>query len=110
MKLLFDNQISPRLVNRLTELFPGSNHVYTVGLGEADDRDIWEYARTHHFIIVAKDSDFNDLSVLYGFPPKVVWLRMGNCTTTSIETALRNHKENIEMLDIDRNAGILTLY
>ena len=109
MKLLFDNQISPRLVSRLADLFPGSDHVYPLHLDAADDSEIWAYAATHDFVIVAKDSDFNDKSVLFGFPPKVVWLRVGNCTTTTIETTLRNHKEEIEALYADPTARLLIL-
>jgi predicted nuclease of predicted toxin-antitoxin system len=110
MKLLFDNQISPRLVDRLSDIFPAANHVYPLGFDQADDKEIWSYAKTHDYIIVAKDSDFNDLSVLHGFPPKVVWLRMGNCTTDAIETTLRNHQDDIKSLYTDLNAGVLTLY
>ncbi|MBM3262721.1 MAG: DUF5615 family PIN-like protein [candidate division Zixibacteria bacterium] len=106
MNLLFDNQISPRLVNRLFDIFPTSNHVYLLGLAIAEDKEIWAYARTHDYIIVAKDSDFNDLSVLCGFPPKIVWLRMGNCTTASIEKTLRNHKEDIEALYIQKRIRV----
>jgi predicted nuclease of predicted toxin-antitoxin system len=70
VKLLFDQNLSPRLVPRLSDLYPASSHVSAVGLGEADDAAVWEYAKDHGFAIVTKDSDFNDVSVLRGFPPK----------------------------------------
>src|SRR5262245_45840228 len=81
MKLLFDHNLSYKLVGRLTDLFPDSMHVRNVNLHEADDRPVWEYARAHGFAIVSKDEDFHQLSFLYGAPPKVVWVRLGNCTT-----------------------------
>ena len=79
MKLLFDQNLSPRLVNRLADLYPDSSHVYFVGLDMAPDPVIWEYARDKEFIVMTRDADFSDLNVLLGFPPKVIWIRRGNC-------------------------------
>jgi len=79
--LLFDQNLSPRLVTRLTDVYPNSLHVDTLGLGTSSDRDVWEYARLNAFIIVTKDADFSELSVLLGTPPKVIWIRRGNCYT-----------------------------
>ncbi|WP_017303914.1 DUF5615 family PIN-like protein [Spirulina subsalsa] len=84
MKLLFDHNLSPRLVQRLADLFPESTHVYS------NDREVWDYAKHDEFIIVTKDSDYNELLTLRGFPPKVIWIRRGNCSTTDIETILRS--------------------
>lgn len=98
MKLLFDENLAPTLVQVLTDIFPQSNHVARIGLGAAPDREVWEYAREHNYILVSKDSDFHELSLLYGSPPKVVWIRRGNCTTRQIEFILRNKLENIKSL------------
>jgi len=81
MKLLFDRNLSPRLVNRLADLYPGSQHVSFIGLDQADDRTVWEYANQNDFTVVTRDSDFSELSVLRGFPPKIIWIRRGNCST-----------------------------
>ena len=108
--LLFDQNLSPRLVGRLADLYPGSAHVSTVGLGIALDSEIWEYARKHDHIIVTKDADFSELGLLRGFPPKVVWIRRGNCSTTEIEELLRESSEAIRSLSDDPNTGILTLF
>lgn len=89
MKLLFDENLSSRLVHALTDLYPGSAHVRDVDLARAHDWEIWEYAKTHGFAVVSKDSDFHQLAFLHGPPPKAVWLRLGNCTTEDIEHALR---------------------
>lgn len=109
MKLLFDQNLSPRLVTRLVDLFPASVHISSVGLDTAGDIQVWNYARDNGFVIVSKDSDFNDFGVLRGFPPKVLWLQIGNCTTQHIEHLLRSHYEAICQFEKDESAGILVL-
>lgn len=109
MKLLFDQNLSPRLVGWLADLFPESAHVFDLGLDTASDEDLWSYARDHDFLIVSKDVDFSDLSLLRGFPPKVIWLHIGNCTTAQIESALRSHYDDIDQMNSDPSVGILSL-
>ena len=110
MKLLFDQNLSPRLVNRLAALYPHSQHVFFIGLDRADDRALGEYARQNNFTLVTRDSDFGELSILRGFPPKIIWIRRGNCSTNQIEEILRSHNENIRQFGEDSNLGVLTLY
>ncbi len=110
MKLLFDQNLSPRLVQRLADILPGSSHVSIVGLDSADDQMVWRYARIHGFSIVTKDADFNDLTVLYGSPPQVIWLRLGNCTTHQVEMCLRRNLEVIEIFSIEAAGSVLELY
>lgn len=88
MKLLVDENLSRRLVTTLAESFPGSTHVTAVGLDQATDRAIWDYARSYDFVIVSKDSDFNDLAFMHGPPPKVIWVRVGNASTSAIAALL----------------------
>jgi predicted nuclease of predicted toxin-antitoxin system len=89
VKLLFDENLSPQLIDVLSDLYPGSAHVHQCGLGSTDDAAIWEYAKTSGFTIVSKDSDFEERSVLSGAPPKLIWVRTRNCTTSEIESLLR---------------------
>ncbi len=110
MKLLFDQNLSPRLIQPLADLFPSSNHVFPLGLDESEDSDVWGYAKTNGFILVTKDADFGEMSVLRGFPPKVIWIRRGNCKTTEIEKVLRNNFQAIEQIDGDKVVGLLTLF
>jgi len=110
MKLLFDHNLSPRLVYRLANLFPNSNHVYHLGLDQVEDRQIWEYAKVNDFTIVTRDSDYNELLILLGFPPKVVWIQRGNCSTNEIENILRAHYTDIQNLTNTEFLGLLTLY
>ena len=110
MKLLFDQNLSPRLAQQLDDVYPGSSHVSNLGLDRAIDLDVWNFARDNNFILVSKDADFSDLSTLIGFPPKVIWLRSGNCSTVTIESVLRSHCDTVESLVSDLSAGILALW
>ena len=109
MKLLFDQNLSPKLVDRLADLFPGSLHVLSDGLDCSSDDEIWEYARLNGFAIVSKDADYNNLSVIRGSPPKVVWLLLGNCRTARVEAVFRNRFADIEAFEQDPSIGTLAL-
>jgi predicted nuclease of predicted toxin-antitoxin system len=110
MKLLFDHNLSPQLVNRLADLYPDSHHVFRLGMDQDNDRQIWEYAAQNDFTIVTRDSDYNDLSLLLGFPPKVIWIRRGNCSTQTIESILRTATTAIQEFHQAASIGVLTLY
>ena len=90
MKFLFDQNISHRILRQLPEKFSGSTSVKQEGLINASDRQIFEYAKSKEFIIVTQDADFNELNAFLGFPPKIVWFRMGNLTTFEIVEILNN--------------------
>ncbi len=104
MKLLFDENLSPRLVAALSSEFPGSAHVHDVGLGAAGDEAVWDFARSNGFVLTSKDGDFAEFSVLRGAPPRLVWIRRGNCSTVEILSLLREHRTAIEAL-ADAGAG-----
>ena len=109
MKLLFDHHLSRKLVRRLADRFPDSSHVALLGLEDADDAIIWSFAQTHGFTIVTKDSDFNDLSALRGAPPKIIWVRIGNCTTATIEAILRTYANAIELFITQSTDNLLEI-
>ena len=109
MKLLFDENVSPRLVAGLSDVFPGSVHVRDVGLARATDAAIWGYARDHDLTIVSKDSDFHQVSFVRGPPPKVIWIRRGNCTTADIEALLRSNRTGILAFGAEADAAFLAL-
>ena len=88
MKLLFDQNLSPKLVNRLADLFPGSSHVQTEGLDCADDGRIWEHARQNGFAIVTKDADFVDSHLLQGRPAKLLLISTGNINNRALEALM----------------------
>lgn len=109
MKLLFDENLARGLVNRLAAIFPDAQHVSGIGRERASDREVWDYARESGYTIISKDSDFNQLSFLHGAPPKVIWLRVGNCTTGAIEHLLHSRLAEIAALEADDDASVLIL-
>lgn len=109
MKLLFDQNLSHRLAQTLHDLFPGSLHVRDVGLKEAADTVVWDYAKEYGFAIVSKDIDFHQRSFVFGAPPKVIGIRLGNCSTAEVEFLLRHHTQMIEAFGADAELAFLSL-
>jgi len=109
LKLLFDQNLSYKLVSELRAEFPDSLHVRNIGLASGDDIEIWKYARDNGFCIVSKDDDFHQRSFLYGAPPKVVWLRVGNCSTRRIVDLIRLRARELLDFDADPHAAFLAL-
>lgn len=103
MKLLFDQNLSFRLCGSLNDIFPGASHVLALGLAEADDRAIWEYAKTNLFTIVSQDADFAEMAMVFGAPPIVIWVRAGNQPSTGIATLLRYHADLILSFENDES-------
>jgi len=109
VKLLFDHNLSPNLVPALSTEYPGSTHIREDGLARASDQEIWDFAKGNGFAIVSKDSDFHQLSFLYGHPPKVIWIRRGNCSTREIERLLREYHQEILQFDQSHEGSFLAL-
>lgn len=109
MKLLFDQNLSRKLVDRVRHVFPGSDHVAAIGLDTASDREIWDYARERGYAVVSKDSDFRQLAFLYGAPPKVIWLRIGNASTAQALQVLLDHVDDIVAFDTNADVAFLVL-
>jgi predicted nuclease of predicted toxin-antitoxin system len=109
VKLLFDQNLSHKLIASLADEFPGSAHVRDCALHDADDTAVWEFARANGYAIVSKDDDFKQRSFLMGCPPKVVWLRLGNCTTREVLEVLRRHARDLVAFDSDPTAAFMAL-
>ncbi|OFV90717.1 MAG: hypothetical protein A3H28_11415 [Acidobacteria bacterium RIFCSPLOWO2_02_FULL_61_28] len=109
MKLLFDENVSPRLPQMLANEYPGSRHVQEVSLRGADDQQIWDYGRARGFAIVSKDTDFRERSFVEGFPPKVIWLDVGNAGTTMIAGLLRRERQRVEAFEKQDETSFLIL-
>jgi predicted nuclease of predicted toxin-antitoxin system len=109
VRLLLDQNLSPQLVRALADLFPGSTHVRDVGLSQATDDAVWAYAARHGYVIVSKDAEFHQRSFLLGHPPKVVWVRRGNCSTGDIETLLRQRYSDLLAFDAAPEGSFLAL-
>lgn len=109
MKLLFDENLSPKLPRLLADVFPASLHVRDVGMKATDDPIVWDYAKDNDFMIVSKDADMHDLSLVFGNPPKVIWLRLGNCSTSDVENLLRRDFGVIKSFYEDNHVSLLAL-
>lgn len=109
MKLLLDENVSPRLVEALARQFPGSAHVEALGLRGKPDSEIWELASREGFVLVSKDNDFRQLSFLHGAPPKVVWLSVGDAGTRVIGDLLQRSVERLHSFEANEDESLLVL-
>ncbi len=105
MKLLFDQNISHRILKNVSAHFPNSTSVKDEALIDASDKEIWAFAKQQDFTIVTQDSDFNELNSLYGFPPKVIWIRTGNLNTEALATVLIDHFSDLTTFLLDDRYG-----
>ena len=103
MKLLLDQNISFRIINKIHDIFPDSKQVRELGLENSKDSAIWTFAKENGYCIVTFDGDFYDLGLIKGSSPKVIWLRLGNTSTQNIEKVLRKNFELIKTFLTDPN-------
>ena len=109
MRLLFDENLSRKLVNKLSDLFPGSSHAATEGLLHSPDADLWEHAKAGGFAIVTADADFFELAATFGPPPKVIWLRGCDYPTAVAEQLIRSQSIRVAAFLRDEEQGVLVL-
>ena len=110
MKLLFDQNLSPRLVSSLADCFPESAHVRDFALDRAPDAQVLDFSQANGYVLVSKDSDFFDPGLVRGHSGKIVWIRRGNCSTSDIESILRRHVGDISNLGESDSLFLLMLY
>ena len=109
MKLLFHENLSPKLPHLFAAQFPGSAHVRECALKGHTDEEIWDYASANGFTIISKDSDFSQRSLLSGTTAKVIWLRIGNCTREDLTALLHAHVQEIQAFVLDSTQCVLIL-
>jgi len=109
MKLRFDENLSFKLGARMQDAFPEPQHVRDLGLEQANDLEIWQCTKRENFVIVDKDADFHDMSVILGHPPYVVWIRIGNVRVNNVEKIIRLHQTVIEESVREGKHGIIEL-
>jgi len=109
MKLLLDQNLSRKLIPQLEALYPGSAHLASVLSEDSEDAEIWRFAKANGFTIVTKDDDFEQRSILDGHPPKVVWVRLGNCRTSDVATLLMRSSKIISAFGDDPEKSILPI-
>ena len=109
MKLLLDENISRRLLPALAPTFPGSSHVVLEGLGQASDVEVWQFAKLHGLVVVTKDDDFTALSSLYGRPPCLIKLSVGNCDNDQVARILLSQCEQLDAQFADPGVSMVEL-
>jgi predicted nuclease of predicted toxin-antitoxin system len=109
VRLLFDENLSRKLVQRVADLFPRASHVATEGLVQSPDAAVWEYAKSHDFTIVTADADFYELATTWGPPPKVIWLRGCDYPTAVAEQLIRSQAIRVAEFLRDKDQGVLIL-
>lgn len=110
MRLLFDQNISFRVVKQLKTTFPDVIGVRECGLFNADDYQIWEYARQNNYTVVSFDKDIPDIGSVRGFPPKIIWLRTGNLSNPSIIALFNDHADQFAAFIANEKKGCLMVY
>jgi predicted nuclease of predicted toxin-antitoxin system len=102
VKLLFDQNISYRVIKQILNLFPEAKQTRELGLENSTDKKIWEFAKKNDYTIVSFDADFYDLVTLFGHPPKVIWLRIGNASTQNLILSLEKNAEIMKAFIMDK--------
>lgn len=110
MKLLFDQNISHKVLSSIWKLFPWSSHVYLLWFHTASDHEIWQYAKINNYTIVTQDSDFYNKSLLFWFPPKIIWIRTWNISTDSIITLFKDNHYDIHKFEHNANIWCMEIY
>lgn len=110
MKLLFDHNLSQKLVHRLADVFPNSTQTNLLGFNTVNDSVVWQYAKENGFVIVTLDKDFSELAFQRGVPPKIIWMRCGNSTVAEVERLLRINLGEIQRFELDHTAEVLEIW
>ncbi len=110
IKILLDQNLSFKIKKEIKDIFSEVKHVSDTRLSDTDDLNIWHYAKINDFSIITFDADFVDISTINGFPPKIIWLRMGNSTTFKIIQIIRNNQLLITEFISNNENGCLELY
>lgn len=110
MKLFFDQNLSYRLCAALADLFPETTQARLAGLEQSTDAQLWQLAKLNGYTIVSQDADFADMVALYGPPPKVIWIHVGNQPTKVIEKLIRERYEIIKTFVSDTESSCLEIF
>jgi predicted nuclease of predicted toxin-antitoxin system len=109
MKILLDQNLSFKLCSKLRDIFPEIIHTKEVALDTATDEEVWLYAKLNSCILISKDSDFIEKAVIKGHPPKIIWIKVGNCSTDKIELLLRKNQKLVQDFIADKENSVLTI-
>jgi predicted nuclease of predicted toxin-antitoxin system len=108
LKLLFDNNLSVRIIQAVDNFFPGSKHVADLQVNQFTDRQIFEFAGKNEFTVITKDKDFYHLVNTLGPPPKIVWIAVGNCSNQqAIDTVVKRKQQIAEFIKSTRSLFVI---
>ena len=110
MKLLLDENLSRRIVHFLQADYPDSTQIVLANMESASDLDVWRFARENDYVIVTKDSDFYDISLVLGAPPMVIWIKTGNVSKSAITNLLLQNCKQIETQFFSDGVACIELY
>ena len=111
MKIIIDENISSRLISRIQYVFPDVEHVKTLGLMTVNDFTIFMFARQNAYdAILTLDEDYFNLQLTHGMPPKIIWLRVGNCSTNALAQVILNNVDTIYAFLFDPQLECLEIY
>ena len=110
MKLLLDENLSRRIVPFLQADYPNSTQIALANMESASDMDVWRFARENDYVIVTKDSDFYDMSLVLGAPPLVIWIKTGNVSKSAITNLLLQNCKQIETQFFSNGVACIELY
>lgn len=110
MKLLFDENISYRIIKKIETHFPESKHISNFSKQVLKDFQIYQIALEQNYSIVSFDEDFFELQLLKGYPPKLIWLRFGNSSTQQIVDCLISKKDQISEFLSNDELGVFEIY
>ena len=110
MKLLLDENLSRRIVPFLQTDYPDSTQIALLNMETASDREVWRFAKKNDYVIVTKDSDFYDLSLVLGTPPRIIWIKTGNVSKSAITNLLLQNREQLETMFISDGKACVELY
>ena len=108
VRLIADENISWRIKNLLKhwEILP----VVQILTGQrVSDHAIWKFAKANDYHILTFDEDFTEIQNLFGFPPKIVWLRFGNSSTAEIASRLSSLETEIILFLKDSDLGVFEI-
>lgn len=109
MKLLLDENLSRRIIPFVQDIYPGSTQVALIEMEQATDKMIRQYAIEHDFVIATKDADFYEMNMLYGQPPKIIWLKMGNQSKVATIKVLQDSYEVINQVLLGDNKACIEI-
>jgi predicted nuclease of predicted toxin-antitoxin system len=96
VNFLVDVNLPPQLCLWVKSRHHQAEHLFERNLLTATDSAIWELGKVENLTIVSKDVDFYERALLYGPPPQIIHVGLGNCSNARLFDFLAGHWDHIE--------------